>query len=160
MSSTGPALLAAAFDVERVLVSKGVYNSGVEGGTDSFSFMAGKNALLTYSNPTRRPTLRRRHRGLQRLAHRPPMNTMPRRELPDRQALPITISSDLLKLLHSGSHFPLAPDRCSMSTAPSARYRTPRWGHFRPSDSWPRGRRLSAPDIAVRRPGAKNLEGS
>src|ERR1017187_7782316 len=47
-----PALLAAAFDVERVLVSKGVYNSGLEGTADSFSFMAGKNALLTYSPPS------------------------------------------------------------------------------------------------------------
>ena len=46
-----PQLLAAAFDVERVVVSKAVYNSAAEGATDSFSFIAGKNALLCYSAP-------------------------------------------------------------------------------------------------------------
>lgn len=46
-----PALLAAAFDVERVCVSKAVYNSAQEGATDSFSFIVGKNALLVYSAP-------------------------------------------------------------------------------------------------------------
>lgn len=49
--SITPALLAAAFDVDEVLVSKAVYNTGVEGGSDSFSFIAGKNALLLYSAP-------------------------------------------------------------------------------------------------------------
>lgn len=46
-----PALLAAAFDVERVVVSKAVYNSAAEGATDSFSFITGKNALLCYAAP-------------------------------------------------------------------------------------------------------------
>lgn len=46
-----PELLAAAFDVERVVVSKAVYNSAAEGATDNFAFIAGKNALLCYSAP-------------------------------------------------------------------------------------------------------------
>lgn len=44
-------LLAQAFDIDRVLVSKGVYNSASEGNTDSFGFMMGKDALLCYSAP-------------------------------------------------------------------------------------------------------------
>lgn len=53
-----PELMAAAFDVDRVLVSKAVYNSagevataspGTAGGT--YSFIAGKNALLCHSAP-------------------------------------------------------------------------------------------------------------
>lgn len=47
-----PALLAAAFDVERVLVSSAVYNSAAEGLTASMSFVASKNAMLCYSAPT------------------------------------------------------------------------------------------------------------
>jgi hypothetical protein len=43
-----PDLLAQAFDVERVLVSKAVYNAGIEGGADSFGFVAGKDALLCH----------------------------------------------------------------------------------------------------------------
>ncbi len=47
-----PALLAAAFDVAEVLVSKGIYNSAAEGIAASMSFMMGKNALLCYSPPS------------------------------------------------------------------------------------------------------------
>ena len=46
-----PKLLAELFDVEEVLVSKAVYNSGSEGNTASFSFIAGKNAFLCYRAP-------------------------------------------------------------------------------------------------------------
>ena len=46
-----PDLLAASFDVDRVLVSKAVYNSAVEGATGSYSFINGKNALLCHSAP-------------------------------------------------------------------------------------------------------------
>jgi hypothetical protein len=42
-------LLAEMFDLDRVIVSKAVYNAGVEGGTDSFNFIMGNNALLSYS---------------------------------------------------------------------------------------------------------------
>lgn len=44
-----PELLAAAFDVDRVLVCKAVYNSAVEGATGSYSFIAGKSALLCHT---------------------------------------------------------------------------------------------------------------
>lgn len=47
-----PELLAAAFDVDRVLVSKGVYNSAGEGIAASMAFMMGKHALLCYSAPS------------------------------------------------------------------------------------------------------------
>jgi len=49
--SVTPDLLAQLFDLERVLVSKAVYNAGSEGLTDNFSVIAGKNALLCYSAP-------------------------------------------------------------------------------------------------------------
>ncbi len=44
-----PALLAQAFDVGRIVVSKAVYNTAGENLTSSMSFVAGKNALLVYS---------------------------------------------------------------------------------------------------------------
>jgi hypothetical protein len=44
-----PQLMAEAFDVERVLVSKGVYNMSAQGVAGSYSFMVGKNALLCHS---------------------------------------------------------------------------------------------------------------
>lgn len=44
-----PALLAQAFDVGRIVVSKAVYNTAGENLTASMSFVAGKNALLLYS---------------------------------------------------------------------------------------------------------------
>lgn len=44
-------LLAQAFDIGRVVVSKAVYNSAAEGLAASMSFVAGKNALLCYANP-------------------------------------------------------------------------------------------------------------
>lgn len=50
-SKITPDLLAGAFDVERVLVSKAVYNSAVEGATGSYSFMPGKDALLCHVAP-------------------------------------------------------------------------------------------------------------
>jgi hypothetical protein len=43
-----PQLLAAAFDVDQVLVSRAVYNSAQEGTADSFSFVLGNHALLAY----------------------------------------------------------------------------------------------------------------
>jgi hypothetical protein len=45
-------LLAALFDVDRVLVARAVQNTAVEGATDAFSFIFGKHALLCYSNPS------------------------------------------------------------------------------------------------------------
>lgn len=45
------ALLAQAFDIDRVLVSKAVYNTAGENVTFSGSLIAGKNALLCYSAP-------------------------------------------------------------------------------------------------------------
>ena len=50
--SITPELLAAAFDVERVLVSKAVYNSAAEGLAGSYSFIVGKHALLVYAAPS------------------------------------------------------------------------------------------------------------
>ncbi len=46
-----PQLLAEAFDISRVVVSKAVYNSAAEGATNSFSFITGKDALLCYAAP-------------------------------------------------------------------------------------------------------------
>ena len=46
----------------------------------------------------------RRHRRLQRLAHRPPMHPIPRRQRAHRQPLPIAVPPDLLEQLHSGTH--------------------------------------------------------
>lgn len=46
-----PMLLAQAFGIDEVLVSEAVYNTGAEGATDSFSFIAGKNALLLHVAP-------------------------------------------------------------------------------------------------------------
>lgn len=43
--------LAELFEVDRVLVSEGVYNSAVEGAAASMNFIAGKHALLCYSEP-------------------------------------------------------------------------------------------------------------
>jgi hypothetical protein len=45
-------LLAEMFGVDEVIVSKAVYNAGIEGGTDSFNWIMGKAALLSYSPPT------------------------------------------------------------------------------------------------------------
>src|SRR5207247_9626635 len=59
--------------------------------------------------PAHRRTFRRPQRRRQRLAHRPPVNTMPLRQRPDRQPLTITITPDLLELLHSGSHSSVPP---------------------------------------------------
>lgn len=44
-----PELLAAAFDIEKVVVAKAVYNSAQEGVAGSYSFVVGKNALLCYA---------------------------------------------------------------------------------------------------------------
>lgn len=46
------ALLAQAFDIDRVIVSKAVYNTTAEGTAASMSFVAGKNAWLGYSAPS------------------------------------------------------------------------------------------------------------
>ena len=45
-------MMASMFDVDRVLVSEGVYNSAQEGATNSFSFIVGKHALLCYAAPS------------------------------------------------------------------------------------------------------------
>lgn len=50
-SNITPDLLAQAFDVEEILVSKAVYNTAAEGATGSYSFIVGKNALLCYRAP-------------------------------------------------------------------------------------------------------------
>lgn len=47
-----PALLAAAFDVGRVVVSKAVYNTAGENIAASMSFAMGKHALLCYAAPS------------------------------------------------------------------------------------------------------------
>lgn len=44
-------LLAALFDVDRVLVPHAIQNTTVEGATASMSFLYGKNALLCYAAP-------------------------------------------------------------------------------------------------------------
>lgn len=41
-------ILAQIFGVERVLVARAIKNTALEGATDVFSFIAGKNALLCY----------------------------------------------------------------------------------------------------------------
>ena len=82
---------------------------------------------------THRRPLRGRHRRRQRLLHRPTMNPMPDRERPQRQTLPITVSSDLLELLHPGSHslwrLPLELDEPRTVSRPS----DTRWSQFKPS---------------------------
>lgn len=55
-SKITPELLASAFDVERVIVSKAVYNSASEtttitGSVGTYSFIASKDALLCHSAP-------------------------------------------------------------------------------------------------------------
>jgi hypothetical protein len=50
-SKITPELLAGAFDVEKVVVSKAVYNSAAEGLTASMGFIANKDALLAYRAP-------------------------------------------------------------------------------------------------------------
>lgn len=45
-------LLAAAFDVDEVVVSKSVYNTAAEGLTGSYSFTLGSNALLCHRAPS------------------------------------------------------------------------------------------------------------
>jgi hypothetical protein len=47
-SKVTPQLLAQAFDVDQVLVSRAVYNSAAEGLPGSYSFVMGKHALLAY----------------------------------------------------------------------------------------------------------------
>lgn len=45
-------MLAALFDVDRVIVSRAVYNSAAEGAADSMQFIMGNDALLCYAAPT------------------------------------------------------------------------------------------------------------
>lgn len=47
-----PQLLAAAFDIEQVVVSRAVYNTAAEGVTASMSFVSGKHALVVYAAPS------------------------------------------------------------------------------------------------------------
>jgi hypothetical protein len=46
-----PELLAAAFDVDRVVVAKAVYNAAGEGVASNYQFAIGKNALLSHAAP-------------------------------------------------------------------------------------------------------------
>lgn len=48
-------VLKNIFGIPNIVVSKAIYNTAKEGGTESNSFIAGKNALLCYSDPN--PTL-------------------------------------------------------------------------------------------------------
>lgn len=50
-STITPEMLAAVFDVERVLVAKAVKATNVEGETGAYSYMFGKHALLCYAAP-------------------------------------------------------------------------------------------------------------
>jgi hypothetical protein len=45
-------MMARVFEVEQVIVAKGVYATNEEGGTEANSFILGKNALLVYAQPT------------------------------------------------------------------------------------------------------------
>ena len=45
-------LLAALFDVDKVLVAEGVQNSAAKGATEDTDFIAGKHALLAYAAPS------------------------------------------------------------------------------------------------------------
>jgi hypothetical protein len=45
-------ILAAMFDVDRVMVSRAVENAGAEGATDDIDFVMGKHALLLYTAPS------------------------------------------------------------------------------------------------------------
>lgn len=47
-----PALLAQAFDIEEIIVSRAVYNTAGENLTATLTFVGGKNALLVYSPPS------------------------------------------------------------------------------------------------------------
>ncbi len=60
------------------------------------------------------------------------MHAMALGQRAQRQVLALAITTDLLELFHSGSHFLPAPDPHSMSTGASADHRT-RWGQFKPS---------------------------
>jgi len=44
--------LAALFELDEVLVMESVYNSAVQGATDSIGFIGGKSALLVYAAPS------------------------------------------------------------------------------------------------------------
>lgn len=50
-SQVSPQLLAAILEIDRVVIAQATQNLAAENATDSFAFVAGKNALLTYSNP-------------------------------------------------------------------------------------------------------------
>ena len=55
--TTGPAIvmrqnLAALFELDEVLVMDSVFNSAVQGATDSIDFIGGKSALLVYAAPS------------------------------------------------------------------------------------------------------------
>lgn len=47
-----PALLAQAFDIDKIVIGKAIYNSAEEGASDSFSYVWGKHALFMYVTPT------------------------------------------------------------------------------------------------------------
>ena len=53
----GPAVanlqsVAAILNLDRILVSRGIYNSAAEGLTDNLTWIAGNHALLCYVDPT------------------------------------------------------------------------------------------------------------
>ena len=74
--------------------------------------------------PRHRQPLDRRQRRLQRLTHRPPMHAMTLSQRPDRQALTLTIPSNLLELLHPGSHSPAFRSALKIERQPSSHDRT------------------------------------
>jgi hypothetical protein len=50
--SIDEAMMARYFGVDRFLIFKSIYSSGIEGGTQTTGFIAGKHALLCYSAPS------------------------------------------------------------------------------------------------------------
>lgn len=44
-------MIAKLFEVDKILIAGGVYASNVEGGTDAYSYITSKSALLCYSAP-------------------------------------------------------------------------------------------------------------
>jgi hypothetical protein len=82
--------------------------------------------------PRHRRPLRRRQRRRKRRPDGPAVHAMALGQRAQRHVLALAITTDLLELFHSGSHFLPAPDPRSMSTGASADHRT-RWGQFKPS---------------------------
>ncbi len=80
------------------------------------------------AEPRRRPAprgpLRRRHRGLQGLAHGTTMDAVTPRQLPDREALAGPVTPDLLELPHSRHSLPTSASRAPLERSASVAVRT------------------------------------